>query len=392
MQKKTVRQRIFRNNALMLVATLAAFALVNLGIAKLYVETMEQKWHTSMEQILTDDQLEDFVADWTIQQREFMVLAVVDIVVCMAVLAVISYLFAARLSGCMMKPLHALADGANRVRQGRLSEPVPEQAEVEFNDTCVAFNEMQQYILEERQKNEQYEKARTDMISGISHDLRTPLTAARGAVKAVLDGVTKTPEQQEKFLHTAYRRIGEMDGLLNQLLYMSRMETGNLPMQLEILDMAAFMSRFAKETQETEDDHLQIQADVPEEPLYVLADPQQLKRMFDNLLENSLKYSNADPLQVTIRARKEGTEVRICFADNGDGVAEDKLSVIFEQFYRVDPSRNRKEGHGLGLYIVRYLVEAMGGQVSAYNRDGLCIEMRFPFQKKYVEAENSDRK
>lgn len=85
----------------------------------------------------------------------------------------------------------------------------------------------------EKEKNYKYEKARTDMIAGISHDLRTPLTAVRGTIKGLMDGVASTPERQNRFLKTAYRRTGDMDVLLNQLFYLSKLETGNMPLNLK---------------------------------------------------------------------------------------------------------------------------------------------------------------
>lgn len=92
---------------------------------------------------------------------------------------------------------------------------------------------MQKHILMEKEKNYKYEKARTDMIAGISHDLRTPLTAVRGTIKGLMDGVASTPERQNRFLKTAYRRTGDMDVLLNQLFYLSKLETGNMPLNLK---------------------------------------------------------------------------------------------------------------------------------------------------------------
>lgn len=102
---------------------------------------------------------------------------------------------------------------------------------------------------------------------------------------------------------------------------------------------------------------------------------EQLWRIFDNLLENSRKYGGVTPLRVRITLERTEKGLSICFSDNGVGVPEDKLSYIFEEFYRIDESRNQKEGNGLGLYIVRYLIEAMGGNVRSESTDGLRIFM-----------------
>lgn len=373
---KTVKRRIFTNNAWMLLVTLLAFAVINLGIAKIYVETLEKKWSSSVEQLLTQDQMEDFVMDWTVQQKEFLLLAVIDILLCLAALALISSLFARRLSEGIQRPLYALSDGAERVRKGILTEKIPAQEDVEFDSTCRTFNEMQDSLRTEKQKNEQYEKARTDMIAGISHDLRTPLTAAKGSVQAVLDGVASTPEQQERFLRAAGKRLGDMEQLLEQLLYLSRMETGNLPIALQTMDICVFVKEYVQEKAGRKD--MQCSAVVPDAPLVVQADPVQLLRILDNIAENSVKYSGKDPAELIFTVEELPEEICIRVADTGVGVSEDKLGQIFEEFYRDDLSRNKREGNGLGLYIVKYLIEAMQGRVRAENADGLTICLHLP--------------
>lgn len=106
---------------------------------------------------------------------------------------------------------------------------------------------------------------------------------------------------------------------------------------------------------------------------YVSVDPEQLQRIFDNLLENSRKYGNVTPLKMKISVERNKEGFCICFSDNGVGVPEEKIPYIFDELYRGDESRNKKEGNGLGLYIVRYLTEAMGGSVRAENAGGLAV-------------------
>lgn len=113
--------------------------------------------------------------------------------------------------------------------------------------------------------------------------------------------------------------------------------------------------------------------------MYAWIDPEQMQRILDNLLENSRKYAGADKLEITISLEKRRDGPRISFRDNGVGVPGEKLPHIFEEFYRGDESRNQKEGNGLGLYIVKYLVEAMGGRAWAENDNGLVILMELPY-------------
>ena len=163
-----------------------------------------------------------------------------DGLLCVGGLLFMSQFFTRRLVGRIMQPLDALSEGVERVKAGVLTEPIHYAGNSEFEKICGAFNEMQAHILEEQEKNKRYEKARTDMIAGISHDLRTPLTVIRGTIKGLRDGIAATPETQEKFLDTAYRRTIDMDELLQRLFYVSKLETGNMPLHVERVNITSF--------------------------------------------------------------------------------------------------------------------------------------------------------
>lgn len=379
MEKRTVKKRIFLSNALMVIVTLVIFLIINLFVVKFYAESIEEEFRTSVEGVTDVDGLDDLLEDWTVHRNEFILVFGADGILCIIVLVLISQLFTKNLTDHIMEPLDALAEGAKRIRENDLTQDIAYTGELEFENVCAVFNDMQESILAEQEKNRKYEKARTDMIAGISHDLRTPLTAMRGTVKGLMDGVASTPEQQKKFLQAAYRRTGDMDMLLNQLLYLSRMETGNMPISMQTIEIGAFLKSYVRGKQEViETGKEEITADTKKITARVLIDPEQLQRVLDNLVENSRKYSETIPLRMKIKLEKTPKGVSICFQDNGVGVPEEKLPYIFEEFYRGDESRNKKEGNGLGLYIVKYLMEAMGGSVRAENADGLAVYLELP--------------
>ena len=379
MEKRTVKKRIFLSNALMVIVTLVIFLIINLFVVKFYAESIEEEFRTSVEGVTDGDGLDDLLEDWTVHRNEFILFFGADGILCIIVLVLISQLFTKNLTDHIMEPLDALAEGAKRIKENDLTQDIAYTGELEFENICAVFNDMQESILAEQEKNRKYEKARTDMIAGISHDLRTPLTAMRGTVKGLMDGVASTPEQQKKFLQAAYRRTGDMDMLLNQLLYLSRMETGNMPISMQTIEIGAFLKSYVRGKQEViETGKEEITADTKEITAGVLIDPEQFQRVLDNLVENSRKYSETIPLRMKIKLEKTPKRVSICFQDNGVGVPEEKLPYIFEEFYRGDESRNKKEGNGLGLYIVKYLMEAMGGSVRAENADGLAVYLELP--------------
>lgn len=373
---QTVKRRIFLSNALMVMVILVIFLVINAAVIKMYSEFIEKELENSMVNVVDEEDLEDMIEGFTIRRKEFILFFLLDGLLCIAVLLIVSQLFTKKLVNHIMKPLNALSDGAQRIRNQDLAQDIVYSGDREFENVCHSFNEMRGAILEGQEKTCKYERARTDMIAGISHDLRTPLTAIRGTIKALLDGVASTPERQKKFLETAYRRTGDMDVLLNQLFYLSKLETGNMPLNLHTIELSDFIRNYVQGKQKLlENEQVEITADTKEITGYVSVDPEQLQRIFDNLLENSRKYGEAAPLRIRITLERTERGFTICFLDNGVGVAEEKLPFLFDEFYRADESRNKKEGNGLGLYIVKYLIEAMGGSVRAENADGLAVLM-----------------
>lgn len=379
MEKRTVKRRIFISNALMVLVTLVIFLSINLFLIKIYSESIEAELKNSLEQATDAVVIENLLKNWTIHRNEFFVLFGIDGILCIFVLVMISQLFTKNLARHIMEPLNALEDGAKRMKHNDLTQNIEYTGDIEFENVCAAFNDMRESVLTAQEKSRRYEKARTDMIAGISHDLRTPLTAVRGTIKGLMDGIASTPEQQEKFLQTAYRRTEEIDTLLNQLFYFSKMETGNMPLSFQTIEISAFLQNYVNTRQrDMEAGREKITVHTNEITADVCTDPKQLQRVLDNLLENSRKYSEKIPLKIDIVLDRTPQSLCICFKDNGLGVSEEKLPYIFEEFYRCDESRNKKEGNGLGLYIVKYLIGAMGGSVRAENQNGLAIYLELP--------------
>lgn len=389
MKKNTVKRTIFVSNALMILATLALLLVINLGVVKIYWESIERKWEASMVTITEAANVEDMLEEWTVHQNSFILLLVIDALFCIAAFIIVSSFFTRNLVRYIMKPLDALGTGAKRIQDNILTEEIVYSGDAEFETICDTFNGMQAHILEEQEKNRKYEKARNDMIAGISHDLRTPLTAIRGTIKGLLDGIAGTPERQDKFLQTAYRRTEEMNVLLERLFYVSKLETGNMPLNLVSVDLAGFINSYVKGKQEYLEE-VEITADTGTVTGFARADVEQLQRIFDNLVENSKKYAEAVPLKMKLTLNRSEKGFCICFLDNGIGVPEEKLPYIFDEFYRGDESRNKKEGNGLGLYIVKYLIERMGGSVWAENADGLAVYMEIKEGEKEDGGDEAD--
>lgn len=275
MNKNSVKQRIFLSNTLMMFALLAIFLLINLAVIKIYGESIEHQFVNNASVFLTETEWKNFLKTWTIRQNQFILLFILDGVVCIFVLVAIGQFFTKNLVKHIMQPLEALNQGAQRVQENDLTQDIQNEGDREFETVCSTFNAMQKHILNEQEKNHKYEKARMDMLRGISHDLKTPLTAIQGSIKGILDGVVTTPDMQDKFLSAAYRRTKEMDGLLNQLFYLSALETGSLPMHFQAVELKEFLQTYMKMRQ-AECDDVVFCLDLPRQA-FVRIDCQQME-------------------------------------------------------------------------------------------------------------------
>lgn len=296
----------------------------------------------------------------------------------------ISRYFSRKLENQIMEPIEKLIDAANRIEEGDFTESVCYQGEEEFEKLCQSFNTMQESLKEEIQRTEAYEKARTEMIAGISHDLRTPLTSIKGFIKGVKDKVANTPQKQEQYLDIAYQKACAMDILLQKLFYYSKLETGDMPLYRTNINLGVFLQEMIDETQE---EIKEKNADIiylrPSVSANVNIDKEQMHRVLRNIVENSLKYRSKEHVLVQIHMICKEDNVIIKITDDGNGVPEDKLPHLFEQFYRGDETRNSKiDGDGLGLYIAKKIIEQHNGWIYASNNGGFCITIVLPLADK----------
>lgn len=353
MKKKSVQTYLLISNAIMVLVVLLIFLFLNTGIFKIFAKGEVSEFNNA----------------------NFTMLFLLDGLACIVVLVLVSLIFTKMIIKRIKEPLDKLSEASKKIQNGNLDDSIEYSGNIEFEDVCNTFNEMQLSLKKEKEQNLKYEKARIDMVNGIAHDVRTPLTVIKGNVKTILDGIVTDEDKKKSFLETAYKKTDELDRLLSQLLYFSRVETGNIPMNIEKINISEFCYNYVfSKNDDNKYENIKFDVACDSKNTKIFGDAECLERIFNNLLENSVKYSNKTPLNININV-SSNDNVHIVFKDNGIGVSEDKINRIFEEFYRVDESRNTKNGNGLGLYIVKNLVEAMGGSVSAYNDDGLAIDI-----------------
>jgi signal transduction histidine kinase len=234
-------------------------------------------------------------------------------------------------------------------------------------------------VFRNRSEEEKADEIKNEFISVVSHELRTPLSSVQGFIEILLH--RRLPEEKQKqYLQTVYNESLRLSNLINDFLDIQRMEAGSQEYHFETLELHSFTEEIIGEWQQDKQTH-RLFVQVSHEDLPVLADRDKLKQVYLNLLSNAVKYSpGAD--RVDVHVSRSGESVCVQFIDYGLGIPEEAKSSIFQQFYRVDNSDRRKiGGSGLGLTIVKKIVEAHGGAVtfeSVYG-EGTIFSVQLPF-------------
>lgn len=277
------------------------------------------------------------------------------------------------------EPLDILVNGVHELRDGNLDYRITYERQDEFLPVCQDFNEMAGRLKEMVQRIQQQERSRKELIAGISHDIRTPLTSIQAYVEGLLDGIAKTPEAERRYLETIKTKAKDLDHIVSQLFLFSKMELGEYPKDLRELRLNEVMEDIVLPRQEEyRQKGLSITMDLEEVSLK--ADPVQFQRITTNILENSLKYKVKEQGNLQISLHRKESGFYLSFADDGPGIPEESLPHLFEVFYRSDPSRqNPHQGSGLGLAIVAAAAEQMGGSIRALpsRMGGLEIQIEF---------------
>lgn len=215
------------------------------------------------------------------------------------------------------------------------------------------------------------EQARTDFAANVSHELKTPLTSIRGFVETLEAGAIDNPPMAHKFLRIIMLETERLTRLINDILSISKLESGNDEVAIERIrldklayDVADMLTIHAGEKQVT------INAHINEKPTYIMGNPDRVEQMLINLVENAIKY-NKPGGSVTVQVFSNASEANVTISDTGIGIAEEHLPRMFERFYRVDKGRSRQMGGtGLGLAIVKHIVRSMNGEIEVHSKLG----------------------
>lgn len=281
------------------------------------------------------------------------------------------------------RPMVKIAEYAEKIRTGNLDMQIDIHSRDEIGLVANAVNEMVDQLKQDIAKLKKLEQVRSQFLGNVSHELRTPIFALQGFLETLLDGAIDDPSVNHDFLEKAHAHAMRLNTLLNDLIEISSIESGEMKMSFRYFNLKEFLAEAVEDFQPIAETHavsLTLAENI-DASVQVLGDRNRLMQVMNNLINNAIKYNNEGGT-VTVSAREEKTQMWIDVTDTGYGIAEEHLSRIFERFYRVDKERSREAGGtGLGLAIVKHIVEAHGGQVKVESTLGNGSMFSFPVKK-----------
>lgn len=290
------------------------------------------------------------------------------------------------------RPLMKMRMATKSIKEGNLDFELQPEADDELGRLCMDLEDMRKRLKANAEEKIEFDRQNKELISNISHDLKTPVTTIKGYAEGILDGVADTPEKVDKYVRTIYNKAVEMDTLINELTLYSKIDTNRIPYNFNIISVDAYFDDCAEELSlELESKNTEFgYFNYVDEPVKIIADAEQLGRVIHNIINNSLKYMDKPVGKINLRIKDVGDFIQVELEDNGKGIAAKDLPNIFDRFYRTDASRNSsKGGSGIGLSIVKKIIEEHGGKIWATSREGIGTTMYFVLRK-YQEVPNNE--
>ena len=290
-------------------------------------------------------------------------------------------------------PVRNLNTAMQKIAEGNLDYSLTTEEKGEFGDLFRNYEDMRLRLKESTEEKVEGEKQNKELISNISHDLKTPITAIKGYVEGLMDGVADTPEKMTKYVRTIYNKANDMDRLINELTFYSGIDSNRIPYNFHRINVNEYFRDCVEEVGlELESENIRLNySNLVGPEVRIIADPEQLKRVVNNIISNCIKYMDKKQGIIDIRILDEIDSIRVEIEDNGKGIAAKDLSNIFQRFYRTDASRNSsKGGSGIGLSIVKKIIEDHGGYIWATSKEneGTCLHFVI---RKYREVENDEQ-
>lgn len=283
---------------------------------------------------------------------------------------VIAFVFVYFITKQIVRPLNEISLAAQSYVKGDFSRRITVGPEGEMNDLAITFNRMADGL-------EQLETMRRGFIADISHELRTPMTTIGGFVDGILDG-TIPPELQEKYLLMVSGEVKRLSRLVNALLDVARIQSGEISYKMDpfCITEVAHQVLLSMEDRIREGE-IRLRLQLPEEELYALGDRDAIHRVIYNLMDNAIKFTPAGG-EIALSLYRQEKKLYLAVRNTGKGIPQAEAGKIFERFYKTDKSRGEnKKGVGLGLYMVKNIIDAHGEDITVNSKEGSYAEFSF---------------
>lgn len=300
-------------------------------------------------------------------------------------LLVLMVVFTWYLSRSILKPLAQLNRAAEEIAGGNLDYEVANGRHDEIGRFCSNFDQMRIKLKESLEKQALIEQSRKEMIASISHDLRTPIASIKGYVEGLADGVAEDEEMFTHYLEVIKSKTEQLDHLIDDFYEFSKLELGIMEVKLVNADSREVLENILVPYEmEFRNSNIQLNVIRPLSSVMVKADIYSITRLMDNLIQNAIKYAEANTC-ITIKTELQDEFLVVAVEDNGVGIPFNDLSNIFKIFYRGEKSRSRNfGGTGLGLATCKYIIEAHGGEIWCKSQvgKGSAFYFSLPYSKR----------
>ncbi len=288
----------------------------------------------------------------------------------------------------LVSPINELNVAMSHIKKGDFEYRLERnQKGGEIRDLYNNYEDMRLRLKENAEEKIQKEKENRELISNISHDLKTPITAIKGYAEGIMDGVADTADKVDRYVKTIYNKANDMDRLINELTVYSGIDNNRIPYHFHKLMVGEYFKDCIEEIGiDLESMNFKLDyVNLVSPETTIIADPEQLKRVINNIISNSIKYMDKSQGRIDFRILDEVDSIRVEIEDNGKGISQKDLQNIFDRFYRTDASRNSGTGgSGIGLSIVKKIIQDHGGYIWATSKEGEGTCIHFVIRK-YIE-------
>lgn len=292
-------------------------------------------------------------------------------------LAIISYLVRRKVK----EIFSVISTRINRMSTEDSEEDRSQKLSYSFNEIESALNQMMEKHNNDIAKMKRLERVRTEFLGNVSHELRTPIFTIQGFLETLLNGALEDQNVNRKFLEKAAAHTENLNHLLNDLIDISMIESGEMRLSFRYFNLMDFLTDVVKEFDPMiEENDLQMEIGLFNKKLEVFGDKAKLRQVMVNLIHNGIKYSTGGKIELLVEEEKNSAIITV--KDSGFGIPEKDIERIFERFYRVDKTRSKDiGGTGLGLAIVKHIVEAHHSKIEVKSKVGAGSEFSFRLKK-----------